>query len=192
MPDTKFRDVEVIVENEILHRFDTSHKFWERYIVRNASLKKKLDYFSIENIDDPCMTTVTVNPKEYIETFKSEYVNKKHKELSKGALGMEFENYSRRIDSIAEIETFGQLSAEKQKQNRFTIKNNEMILQKIEKSKFAQINDKGIISAMALCRYLFVIPICMNLSSLSKTKNKTLNDFYRRKTINLSRWKNLR
>ena len=43
LPNAKFRDVlfEVIVENEILHRFDISHKFWERYSVRNASLKKK-------------------------------------------------------------------------------------------------------------------------------------------------------
>ena len=31
LPDSKFRDVlfEVIVENEILHRFDTSYEFWE-------------------------------------------------------------------------------------------------------------------------------------------------------------------
>ena len=120
--------------------------------------------------------------KEYIETFKSEYVNKKQKGLRKGALEMEFENYSRRINSIADIETFGQLSAEKQKQNRSTIKNDEMILQEIEKSEFAQKMMKGIISAMALCHYLFVTPIGMKLSSLSETKNKKLNYFYRRKT----------
>ena len=69
-------------------------------------------------------------------------MNKKYKGLRKGAPGMEFENCSKRINSIADTETFGQLSVEKQKQNRFTIKNNEMILQEIEKSKFAQINYK--------------------------------------------------
>ena len=131
---------EVICENEILQRLDTSQGFWERYSVRNASLKKKLGYFNIENIDDPCMATV--KPEEYIETFKSEYVNKKHKGLRKGGPGMEFENYLKRINSVADIETFGQLSAEKQKQNRFPIKNNKMILPEIKKSKFAQINDK--------------------------------------------------
>ena len=68
------------------------------------------------------MVTVAVNLKEYFETFKSENVNQKHKGLRKGAVGMEFENYSKRINSIKEIETFGQLSLEKQKQNRFTIK----------------------------------------------------------------------
>ena len=57
LPDSKFRDVlfEVIVKNEILHRFDASHEFWENYSARNKSLKKKRGYFSIENINDPCM-----------------------------------------------------------------------------------------------------------------------------------------
>ena len=85
MPNSKFRDVlfEVIVENEILHRFDTSQEFWKNYSDRNKSLKKKLGYFSIERIDDPCMVAVAVNPKEYFENFKSENVNKKHKGLRK-------------------------------------------------------------------------------------------------------------
>ena len=104
------------------------------------------------------MTTMDVNPKEYIETFKSEHVNKKHKGLRKSAPRMEFENCSRRINSTAEIETFGQLSAEKQKQNRFTIENNEMILQEIEKSKFAQINDKRYCFSGGLVSLLFCHP----------------------------------
>ena len=81
--------------------------------------------------------TVAVNPKEYFETFKSENVNKKHKGLRKGAVGMEFEKYSKQMNSIKEKETFGQLPKEKQKQDRFTNKNNEMILEGIGKSKFA-------------------------------------------------------
>ena len=41
---------------------------------------------------------------------------------------------------------------------------------------------KGSISVTALCHYLFVTLICMNLSSLTE---KILNDFYRWKNINL-------
>ena len=55
---------------------------------------------------------------------------------------MEFEDYTKRINSIREIETFGQLPKKKQKQNRFTIKNNHMVHEETEKSKFAQMNDK--------------------------------------------------
>ena len=41
-PDSVFRDVpfEVITKNDVFHRFDTSHKFWEKYGVRNEHLKK--------------------------------------------------------------------------------------------------------------------------------------------------------
>ena len=50
------------------------------------------------------MVTIAVNRKEYFEGFKSENLNKKHKGLRKGALGMEFEDYAKRINSIREIE----------------------------------------------------------------------------------------
>ena len=107
----QFRDLlfEVIVNNDVLHRFDTSHKFWQKYSVR------KLGYFSIENIDDPCIVTVRVNPKEYFEEFESQTTNKKHKGLRKGVAGMEFEDYAKKINLIKKIETFGHLLNEKQK-----------------------------------------------------------------------------
>ena len=50
--------------------------------------------------------TTAVNLKEYFGKFESENINKKYKSLRKGAKGMEFENYSKRINSIKEIETF--------------------------------------------------------------------------------------
>ena len=69
VPNEKFRDVlfEVIINNKILNWLDTSHKFCGRFTVRNKDLRKKLGYFAIENIDDPCLVTVAVNPKEYVE-----------------------------------------------------------------------------------------------------------------------------
>ena len=85
---------------------------------------------------------MVVNSKEHFEKFKSENINKKHKDLRKGAKGMEFGNYSKRINLIKEIENFAQLTQEKHKQNRFSIKKNEMVLEEIEKSKFVQINGK--------------------------------------------------
>lgn len=55
---------------------------------------------------------------------------------------MYFENYSKRINSKKNTETFGQLPLEKQKQDRFMVKKNKLFLEEIEKSKFSQINDK--------------------------------------------------
>ena len=78
-PDSVFWDVlfKVIIKNDVLHRFDTSQKFWEKYGVRNEHLKKKLSYFFIKNVDNPCIATVVVNPKEYFEEFEIQSVNKK-------------------------------------------------------------------------------------------------------------------
>ena len=63
VPNEKFCDVlfEVIINNKILHWFGTSHEFGDRFNVKNKDLRKKLSYF--ENIDDPCLVTVAVNPK---------------------------------------------------------------------------------------------------------------------------------
>ena len=70
---------EVCAANDILHRFGRSHEFWEGLSARDVSLKIKLDYYEIEHIDDPCQVTVAVKPKEYLEQFESENVNKKHR-----------------------------------------------------------------------------------------------------------------
>ena len=51
-------------------------------------------------------------------------------------------SFGKRINSVKEIEMFGQLKKDTVNQSRFTIKNNEMILQTVEKCKFVQINDK--------------------------------------------------
>lgn len=48
---------------------------------------------------------------------------------------MHFENYAKRINSVKDIEIFGQLLQEKQEQNRFVVKNNNMYLEKIKKNK---------------------------------------------------------
>ena len=159
-PDAVFRDVlfEVVIKNDVLHRFDTSHNFFQKYGVRNEHLKKKLGYLFIENIDDPCVVTVAVNPKEYFEEFESQSVNKNHKGLRKEASGMEFEDYAKSINSIREIETFRQLPKEKHKQNKFTIKNNQMVLEEIEKAKFFQINDKRYYFSDVIVSLLFFYP----------------------------------
>ena len=50
LPDETFKDAffEVIKENGILHRFDTSHKFWKKFLIKDESLRTKLSYYSIK------------------------------------------------------------------------------------------------------------------------------------------------
>ena len=142
-------------------------------------LKKKLDYFNVENIDDSCLATVVVNPKEYFEAFESQNVNKKHKGLRKGGLGMVFENYSKRINSIKKFETFGQLPQKKSKQNRFLIKKNEMILEEIEKSKFSQINYKRYYFSDGIVSLPFSHPYLDKIVQFKRDKNQKIESFLR-------------
>ena len=100
LPDPIYRDVifGVVSSNKIIKRFDTSHPFWEAFQVRDETLQKKCGYYEIEHIDDLCCITIAVNPREYIEKFLSEKVNKKHKGLKKGSSGMDIQNFGKRIN----------------------------------------------------------------------------------------------
>ena len=151
--------------------------FGKKFQVRKKSNKKKLGYCNIENIDDPCFITIAVNPKEYFEKFESENVNKIYKGLRKVAKGMGFENYSRRINQIKEIETFGQLTQEKQKQNRFSIKNIETILEEIVNSKFAQINDKMYYFSNSIVSLPFSHPFLHEIVEFERNKKQNIQSF---------------
>ena len=151
-------------------------------------MKIKLGYFSEYN-DNPCAVTVAVNPKEYFEEFEIQSVNKEHKGLKKGASRMEFEDYAKRINSIREIETFGQLPKEKQKQNRFTIKNNQMILEEIEKFKFSQISDKRYYFSDGIVSLPFSHPFLKEIVDFKREKKQKIEAFLQQE--NLLKWKNL-
>lgn len=103
---------------------------------------------------------------------------------------MEFEDYTKIINSIKEIETCGKLPKEKQKINKFAIKNNEMVLEEIEKSKFAQINDKRYYFSDGIVSLPFSHPFFARNCQVSEGKNKKLKHFYYRKNIKF-RWKYL-
>ena len=77
IPEHMFREMifKVIVNNEIIKRFDVSLEFGEKYEVRDTKTKKQPGLFEIEHTDDPCQVTIAVNPKEYIEKFQSENIN---------------------------------------------------------------------------------------------------------------------
>ena len=68
--------------------------------------KKKLGYYEIKSIDNPCYVTLAVNPKEYFEIFKNKKTNKKHKGIKKVSHGMEFKNFAGRIKSLANFDMF--------------------------------------------------------------------------------------
>ena len=97
--------------------------------------------FEIENIDNPNICTIAVNPKEYFEKFRNRGINKKHKGVRKNTKGMDFERYANRIKDLR-LDLKNEIEKEKVIQKRLQVKNAEMIMTSSNKVKFAQLNDK--------------------------------------------------
>ena len=100
---------EVITNNKIVNRFEVSHDYWKKYNVQDKDTKKRLGIFEIEHIDDPCHITIALNPKEYIEKFESDAINKKHRGIRKDTNAMDIASYGKQINLVRGIEHFGQL-----------------------------------------------------------------------------------
>ena len=107
-PECDVRDIlfEIFSKTEIRERFAKSDEFWRRFNVHCPQNQKGLGLYEVEHIDDPCYVTLAVNPKEYFEYFKSGNVNKKHKGIKKGSVGMEYENYAERIKPLFDFKTY--------------------------------------------------------------------------------------
>ena len=133
---------ETFSKNEIKKRLDKSDRFWELFNVCIPENQKVLSLYEVECINDPCLVTLAVNPKEYYEYFKSENINKKHKGDKKGSSGMEYENYAERIKPLYEFDSFKKSKKDMKKVVRISVKKGEMTSHQIVKSKFSQLNDK--------------------------------------------------
>ena len=94
-----FREIlfEIFSNTEIRDRFDKSDKYWKLFGVHHPENQKVLGLYEVEHIDDPCYVTLAVYSKEYLEYFKNDSINKKHKGIKKGSAGMEYENYAETI-----------------------------------------------------------------------------------------------
>ena len=68
---------EVFFQTSIVHRFDKPDEFWKQFNVHNANNQKVSGLYEVESINDPCLVTLAVNPKEYFEYFQSQQTNKK-------------------------------------------------------------------------------------------------------------------
>ena len=141
---TEDRARDIIFEILILklaNRLDTSHEFFERFSCRNVALKKQVGLYEIESIDNPNVVTVAVNPKEYIEIFRSKDLNKEHKGIKKTTPGMNFESFSSRIMDCREY-TYAQKKSRSLKQSKLKLSKTMMQFKEELKTQFASLNDK--------------------------------------------------
>ena len=175
LPESEARKVifECMINSKIFKRLDISHDFWKNFMVQDKSKKKEMGLFEIENIDNPNICTIAVNPKEYFEKFRNRSINKKHKGVRKNTKGMDFDRYANRIKDLR-LDLKNDVEKEKVIQKRLQVKNTEMIMTSSNKVKFAQINDK---------RYYFsdgIVSLPFGHPLLEKIRNykKSLKDIH--------------
>ena len=120
-------------KTEIRERFDKSDEFWKQFNVHCTQNKKVLGLYEVEHVNDPCYITLAVNPKEYLELFKSDTINKKHKGIKKDSAGMDYKNYSEKIKPLFDFETYKQPKADVKNVVRISVKKGEMTTYMIKK-----------------------------------------------------------
>ena len=144
IPESKYRNIifEIITTSQIYKRFDSSHEFWDIFGTRKEQKRKKLGYYEIKHIDNPCILTLAVNPKEYLELFEDKNVNKKHKGIKKGSSGMGFENFAQRIGSLVNFDTFEKPPVDTKQVSRLTVAGGEMVKTSVVRNKFSQSDNR--------------------------------------------------
>ena len=97
--------------------------------------------YEVESINNPNIITLTVNPKEYFEVFRSKEINKKHKGIKKNTPGMTFESFVSRIMDIREYNCIDK-NPKKIKQKRFQYKRTNMQMTTVSRNQFGLLNSK--------------------------------------------------
>ena len=102
----------------------------------------------MENIGNPNICTITVNPKDYFEKFKNKSLNKKQKGVRKDTKGMCFDAYTDRITSLG-----------KKKKKKKKKKKNK----KKKKKNRPKKNDSKKISGLKIQKWRWQLSIRFNL-----------------------------
>ena len=79
--ESEFRKImfEILKNSKIAERLDRSDNFWKQFGIYDENTRKRMGLYGIENIDNPNICTIAINPKEYFEKFKNQQISKTHK-----------------------------------------------------------------------------------------------------------------
>ena len=126
--------------SKIAQRLDVSDSFWKQFVMHNSKTKKEMGLYEVESVNNPNISTIAINPKEYFEKFKDRNINKKHKGVRRDAPGMNFESYASRISPLRSFDC--KKEEKKNIQKRLEVKNTNMVMTSVNKAQFASLNDK--------------------------------------------------
>ena len=161
---------------EIYIRFDCSRAFWDIFGARKEQKIKKRGYYEIEHIDNPCILTLTVNPKEYLELFEDKNSNKKHKGVKKGSSWIGLENFAQRTKSLVNLDTFEKNPRYTKQLSRLTVVAGEMVETTVVKNKFSQLNYKIFYFPNGIVSLPFYHSVLSKIGKFKQKKGKELKN----------------
>ena len=187
-PESKVQNIlfEIFSSTKIRKRFDKSDKFWEQFGVHMPENQKVLGLYEVESINDPCLVTLATNPKEYLEFFKGESVNKKHKGIKNGAVDMDYENFAERIEPLFHFHTYVKPKADTKSVVRISVKKGEMTTYRITKSKFSQFNDKRFYFPNAIISLPFCHQVLEEIDQYKKNQGQRIEKYFLQEKEHLS------
>ena len=186
-PESRVRDIlfEIFFSIEIRKQFDKSDKFWEQLGVYIPENQKVLGLYEVESINDPCLVTLATNPKEYLEYFQKEAINKKHKGIKKGAVGMDYRNFAERIKPLFNFDTYVKPKADTKQVARISVKKGKMTTYRIPKSKFSQLNDKRFCFPNAVISLPFGHQILDEIDQYKKNLGQRIEKYFLKEKYHL-------
>ena len=182
-PESKVQNIlfEIFSSTKIRKRFDKSDKFWEQFGVHMPENQKVLGVYEVESINDPCLVTLATNPKEYLEYFKGESVNKKHKGIKNGAVGMDYENFAERIQPLFQFDTYVKPKADTKSVVRISVKKGEMTTYRI----FSQLNDERFYFPNAIISLPFGHQVLEEIDQYKKKQGQRIDKYFLQKKEHL-------
>ena len=72
VPESEARKIifECIKNSKIAQKLDVPDVFWEQFHMQKPETRTEMRPYEVENIDNPNICTIAINPKEYFEKFK--------------------------------------------------------------------------------------------------------------------------
>ena len=137
-----------------------------------------LGLYEVESVNDPCLVTLAANPKEYLQYFKSQAINKKHKGIKKGAVGMDYKNFAEIIKPLFNFDTYVKPKADTKQVVRISVKKGDMTTYKIIKSKFSQLNDKRSYFPNAIISLPFGHHVLNEIDQYKKNKGQRIDKYF--------------
>ena len=175
-PESEVQNIlsEIFSSTKIRKRFDKSDKFWEQFGDHMPENQKVLGLYEVESINDPCLVTLATNPKEYLEYFKGESVNKKHKGIRNGAVGMDYENFAERIEPLFHFHTYVKPKADTKSVVRISVKKGEMTTYRI----FSQLNDERFYFPNAIISLPFGHQVLEEIDQYKKKQGQRIEKYF--------------